>query len=244
MRGSHCPARSSNRRHCDGCDARCAAELGPVCGDGDRNRACGEECDHGPNNSDAAPDACRTDCRLARCGDGVIDGGETCDDGNTPSCDGCSSACGREADLPDADGNGVADVCDACAAFLAPIGGGMCTPQPLAGLRVAQQDRFAAGRAELEEIETAPTGLGPVFNGAACAECHSHPTAGGSSSRSVVRIGTSPDGYGFDPLLALGGPLLQEAGSRRRIAALPARSCRRRRRWSVGAIRRRCSGSA
>jgi hypothetical protein len=30
-----------------------------------------EECDDGPQNSDLAPDACRSDCTRARCGDGV-----------------------------------------------------------------------------------------------------------------------------------------------------------------------------
>jgi hypothetical protein len=49
----------------------------------------GEQCDDGPGNSDTAPDACRTDCTLARCGDGVIDSGETCD-GTSGFC---SSTC-------------------------------------------------------------------------------------------------------------------------------------------------------
>ena len=38
-----------------------------------------EQCDDGINNSDGAPDACRTDCSLAACGDGVVDTGEACD---------------------------------------------------------------------------------------------------------------------------------------------------------------------
>jgi len=32
-----------------------------------------EECDDGLHNSDSEPDACRTDCTLPRCGDGVCD---------------------------------------------------------------------------------------------------------------------------------------------------------------------------
>jgi len=48
-----------------------------VCGDG--NPEAGEQCDDGTNNSDTAPDACRTDCQAARCGDGVVDTGEACD---------------------------------------------------------------------------------------------------------------------------------------------------------------------
>lgn len=39
------------------------------------------------------PSACRTDCTVPGCGDGVLDGGETCDDGNTVGGDGCSADC-------------------------------------------------------------------------------------------------------------------------------------------------------
>lgn len=39
---------------------------------------------------------CRDDCTYARCGDGRLDGGESCDDGNTASGDGCSPACTPE----------------------------------------------------------------------------------------------------------------------------------------------------
>jgi len=49
----------------------------PVCGNGIVEP--GEECDNGPANSDAAPDACRTNCRYAFCGDGVIDSFEDCE---------------------------------------------------------------------------------------------------------------------------------------------------------------------
>ena len=54
-----------------------------ICGDGIVTAP--EECDDGDaNNSDTAPDACRTDCTAASCGDGVVDSGETCDGG--PDC--------------------------------------------------------------------------------------------------------------------------------------------------------------
>lgn len=39
----------------------------------------GEMCDDDGQNSDTAPNACRTDCRRAYCGDDVIDSGEECD---------------------------------------------------------------------------------------------------------------------------------------------------------------------
>ncbi len=74
-----------------------------LCGDGVVASRC-ELCDEGAANSDVAPDACRTDCRPARCGDGVIDGGEGCDDGNRDDCDGCSPTCGVETGLGCGDG--------------------------------------------------------------------------------------------------------------------------------------------
>lgn len=74
-----------------------------VCGDGVLHPQC-EQCDDGAANSDAAADACRTTCRLPRCGDGVADGGEECDDGNVTSCDGCSRQCRNEPGLVCGDG--------------------------------------------------------------------------------------------------------------------------------------------
>jgi hypothetical protein len=52
----------------------------PVCGNGVVE--INEECDNGPQNSDTVPDACRTNCKSARCGDDVIDIFEDCE-GNT-----------------------------------------------------------------------------------------------------------------------------------------------------------------
>jgi cysteine-rich repeat protein len=60
------------------------------CGDGVLDPAEGERCDDGPFNSDAAPDACRLDCREPRCGDGVRDTLESCD-----GTAGCRSDCTR-----------------------------------------------------------------------------------------------------------------------------------------------------
>jgi cysteine-rich repeat protein len=39
------------------------------------------------------PSMCRRDCTVPRCGDGVLDGGEVCDDGNTRSGDRCRADC-------------------------------------------------------------------------------------------------------------------------------------------------------
>ena len=80
---------------CVVCGAGCAEVAGVVrgCGDGVLEADEGEGCDAGEANSDEAADACRTDCRPARCGDGVRDEGERCDDGNLDDTDGCDRAC-------------------------------------------------------------------------------------------------------------------------------------------------------
>jgi cysteine-rich repeat protein len=41
----------------------------------------------------AEASACRKNCTVPRCGDGILDGGEVCDDGNTTNGDGCNSTC-------------------------------------------------------------------------------------------------------------------------------------------------------
>jgi cysteine-rich repeat protein len=62
-----------------------------VCGDGIKTAS--EECDTGPENSDTKSGACRTTCRIAGCGDNVLDPGEACDDGNRLGGDGCAATC-------------------------------------------------------------------------------------------------------------------------------------------------------
>jgi cysteine-rich repeat protein len=79
-----------NRNDSDSCTNGCFAA---VCGDG-VVWAGVEECD-ARVNSDTLPNTCRTDCRNPHCGDGVLDTGEACDDGNTLDGDGCSSVCTR-----------------------------------------------------------------------------------------------------------------------------------------------------
>jgi hypothetical protein len=102
-----------------------STSLPPLCGNGMVDGE--EECDDGSANSDAVPDACRSDCLRPHCGDGVTDGGEECDDGsrlsNTDCCDSNCFArqigrpCGDNAES-DCDGP---DGCD---------GHGHCQPNP------------------------------------------------------------------------------------------------------------------
>ena len=67
--------------------------------------------------------------------------------------------------------------------------------------------RFLAGKAGFEEVEGDADGIGPVFNGRSCAECHSGPATGGSSDVLSTRIGATISGR-FDPLLRFGGPTI------------------------------------
>lgn len=71
----------------DGCTKSCT-----VCGNGSVDGT--ELCDDGAGNSDMDGATCRTDCRPARCGDGVLSSPEeVCDDGNTIGGDGCRADC-------------------------------------------------------------------------------------------------------------------------------------------------------
>ncbi|HEV8324867.1 MAG TPA: DUF4215 domain-containing protein [Myxococcota bacterium] len=81
----------------DGCDENCVIEAPVTCGDGTLDPPL-EECDDGAaGNSNTIPDACRTNCQLPSCGDGVTDTGEQCDDANFIPGDGCDAACLLEA---------------------------------------------------------------------------------------------------------------------------------------------------
>lgn len=97
----------------DGCRNDCVAEY---CGDGKKQPYLGEQCDNG-GLCDAGPnfglyctavyhcpgglcevqdgDGCDLDCQF-ECGNGVIDAGETCDDGNRIPNDGCDANCQEE----------------------------------------------------------------------------------------------------------------------------------------------------
>ena len=65
---------------------------------------------------------------------------------------------------------------------------------PLPGLSPAQQGLFVAGKEEFQTVETAAEGLGPVFNGASCGECHSSPAVGGMKDLVETRFGRMMNG--------------------------------------------------
>ena len=79
---------------------------------------------------------------------------------------------------------------------------------PLPNLPPSLMPLFGAGRRQFVDHQTVADGLGPIFNGRSCGECHFAPITGGSGGRVVLRIGTVVNGV-FDPLTHLGGSLLQ-----------------------------------
>lgn len=60
---------------------------------------------------------------------------------------------------------------------------------PLSGITAAEFERFRLGLEDFLEIETPDEGLGPVFNGRGCSECHSIPAIGGSGTILELRAG-------------------------------------------------------
>lgn len=84
VKGESCD--DGNGDNSDACPDGVSGTCRPaVCGDGHRRTqgANPEGCDNGSANSNMMPSACRTDCRVPFCGDGVIDAGEVCDPGGS-----------------------------------------------------------------------------------------------------------------------------------------------------------------
>lgn len=83
----------------DGLQDTCSFSLRvPLCGDGLIDPNSGEQCDPGAQPIGCnVGDTCTPSCVCVPCGNGVVDAGEQCDDGNTQGGDCCSSACQFEA---------------------------------------------------------------------------------------------------------------------------------------------------
>src|SRR5688572_2541561 len=60
---------------------------------------------------------------------------------------------------------------------------------PLAGLTPLELELFRAGRDDFMEVETPEEGLGPMFNGTSCAQCHNIPAIGGTGTMVETRAG-------------------------------------------------------
>lgn len=81
----------------------------------------------------------------------------------------------------------------------------------LKGMTAAQLQTFAKGSASFSHRFTPDSGLGPVFNQPSCGACHvaagrGHPFA----AARLVGVVDPTHPLGFDPLIELGGPQLQE----------------------------------
>jgi CxxC motif-containing protein (DUF1111 family) len=107
--------------------------------------------------------------------------------------------------------------------------------EPLAHLSPAMLAAFNEGRRRFAAVETAGTGLGPVFNDRSCLACHSTPAPGGTGAEATTfvprfglvglqesdRFGLQTPSMPFNSLLNLGGPTLQ-----RRSVAEDVPDCR------------------
>jgi Di-haem oxidoreductase, putative peroxidase len=57
------------------------------------------------------------------------------------------------------------------------------------GIAEPPGDTFTVDQQNYERVHDANSGLGPVFNGRACAECHQNPVSGGASQFTELRAG-------------------------------------------------------
>jgi hypothetical protein len=57
------------------------------------------------------------------------------------------------------------------------------------GIAQPPGDTYALDQSRFEQAHDARTGLGPVFNARACADCHQNPVTGGSSQFTEIRAG-------------------------------------------------------
>ncbi|HEX2522691.1 MAG TPA: di-heme oxidoredictase family protein [Terriglobia bacterium] len=69
---------------------------------------------------------------------------------------------------------------------------------PVRGITAREFELFRLGLEDFTEVENPDEGLGPVFNGRSCAECHSIPRIGGSSTITEVRAGIRKDDGSFE----------------------------------------------
>src|SRR5262245_56035999 len=59
----------------------------------------------------------------------------------------------------------------------------------LPGISSRELELFRMGRNDFLEVETASEGLGPLFNGTSCAQCHNIPAVGGTGTMVETRAG-------------------------------------------------------
>lgn len=112
-----CCGAGADKRGCNGIEnaytkAGCGELVCGFCGDGIAQPELGEQCDDGANNGIPCTPQYGSSCVYCSvsctdvvlqgdfCGDGIVNGPEECDDGNTASGDGCSCGCLIEEEPP------------------------------------------------------------------------------------------------------------------------------------------------
>src|SRR5246500_5630880 len=74
-------------------------------------------------------------------------------------------------------------------------------------------DSYALDQTRYEQVHDASTGLGPVFNGRACAECHQNPVSGAASQFTQLRVGhRDPNGNFVNPTVLINDGAASIAG--------------------------------
>jgi CxxC motif-containing protein (DUF1111 family) len=71
------------------------------------------------------------------------------------------------------------------------------------GLVEPAGDSFALDQKIYETIHDVNSGLGPVYNGRACAECHQNPVSGGASQFTELRVGHDDQGMFVNPTVLI-----------------------------------------
>ena len=89
---------------------------------------------------------------------------------------------------------------------------------PLPGIAGGDFEEFRLGLEDFTEVETPEDGLGPAFNGASCAVCHSVPAIGGGGVVAEVRAARRNEQGEFVELVPTSGSLFQ-------IFSIPTHTC-------------------
>src|SRR6266540_2242156 len=82
--------------------------------------------------------------------------------------------------------------------------------EPLAGLTPEQNAQFEEGKRVFQRVFEPKDGLGPLFNGNSCAECHETPVVGGVGDEVEVHATRFLASNSCDPLFQEGGPVIQQ----------------------------------
>src|SRR5579859_3270308 len=71
------------------------------------------------------------------------------------------------------------------------------------GIAEPAGDSFQLDQAVYETLHDVSTGLGPVYNGRACVECHQNPVSGGASQFTELRVGHAVNGIFVNPTVPI-----------------------------------------